>query len=132
MNVRWDAVVSGYSFAPPRRVAEVKAAAPDVVLADGPLEVRVRLFGMLVGPGVANPIVLQFARGCALRDVLEELGRRMGRDFLRTLVGENGELVNACRLFVNGEPVQHTARVIAGGSKAAAVEVILLREIEGG
>jgi hypothetical protein len=132
MNVRWDAVVTNsYSFSPPGRGADARAA-PEAAQAGGSLEIRVRLFGMLLRPGTANPMVLQFDGRCALRDVIEELGRRLGSDVLRTLVGEDGELINTCRLFVNGEPVQDTAAPISRGSKAATVEVILIREIEGG
>ena len=133
MSVRWDAVVTNkYSFAPAQRTAEAHAAATEPALADGPVVVRVRLFGMVMRPGVANPMVLQFKSGCALRDVIEELGHRLGRDFLRTLVGDNGEPINTCRLFVNGVPVRDLAAPISSGPKPANVEVILIREIEGG
>jgi len=132
MSVRWDAVVTNHRFLASKRLADARAPAAAAASADGPVEIRVRLFGMLLGPGVANPMVLQFARGCALRDVVEELGRRLGRDFLRTLVGENGESLNTCRVFVDGEPVQDMATTITGGSAAATVEIILFREIEGG
>ena len=133
MSVRWDEVVTN-SF-PYRKAATCRMAAAETesAISDGPVEVRVRLFGMLVGPEVKNPMLLQFAQGCTLRDVVKELGRRVGPDLFRTLVNENGESLNTCRLSLDGEPVQDmTAKISTRGSAAATVEIILFREIEGG
>ena len=124
MNVRWDCVVTDKMFPLSRPVPEAAPIDPN-----RPVEVRVRLFGVLVGPEVTNPLVLQFASGCALRDVIDELGRRLGREFLRHVFSENGESFNTCRLFLDGEPVQDMSTPIPA---AASVEIILFREIEGG
>ena len=133
MNVRWDEVVTRHAILSPSRRATTAAIAAEPASADGPVEVRVRLFGMLVGPGVTNPMVLQFAKGCALRDVMQELGRRLGPDVMRNLVGENGQSFNTCRLFLDGEPVEDMAtRISRKGPAAPTVEIILFREIEGG
>lgn len=132
MSVRWDAVVKNNTYWSSRRVADATAAAPEAAEAGGPVEVQVWLFGRLAGPEVTNPLTLQFAGGCAVRDVIDELGRRLGPDFLRTLVGENGESFNTCRVFLDGEPARDMATPISGGPAAATVEIILFREIEGG
>lgn len=133
MNVRWDAVVSHRHFTSCTRTAVGTPAAAEAASASGSVEVRVRLFGMLVGPEVTNPVVLQFPAGCALRDVLEELGRRLGPGFMRTLVSGDGEWFNTCRLFIDGESVNDMATLISPRAAAAAtIEIILLREIEGG
>lgn len=128
VNVRWDAVVPKRAFGFAGRAPEVAAAAA----APGPLEVRVKLFGMPVAAPVPHPIVLRFEGGCALRDVIDELGRRLGPQFLRGVLKQNGESFNTCRLFLNGEPVQELATAIPGGPTGASVEIILFREIEGG
>jgi hypothetical protein len=133
MSVRWDAVVTHHTFLSPRRVSTAAGTAPEPATSDGPVEIRVRLFGMLVGPEVANPMLLQFAAGCALRDVIDELGRRLGPEVMRNVVSENGESFNTCRLFLDGEPVEDMAtRISRRGPEAATVEIILFREIEGG
>ena len=132
MSVRWDAVVKNNPFRSSRRVSDATAAAPEAAMAGAPVEIQVRLFGMLAGPEVTNPLKLQFPGNCALRDVIEELGRRLGPDFLHTLVSENGEAFNTCRVFLDGESVQDMATPISGGPGAATVEIILFREIEGG
>lgn len=129
MNVRWDCVVTDTTFPFSRRMPD---AAPAAGASNGPVEVRVRLFGMLGGRDDTHPLILQFASGCALRDVIDELGRRLGRDFLRNVVSESGESFNTCRLFLDGEPVHDMSTPIRGGPAAASVEIILFREIEGG
>lgn len=131
MNIRWDDVVNSNAFRVSRRVLDAAAVAPEVARAGASVELQVWLFGMIAGSNVANPLVLQFSGACALCDVFDELGRRLGSEFLRTLVGENGELLNTCRVFLNGEPAKDKATPISGAA-AATVEIILFREIEGG
>jgi len=79
---------------------------------------------------MTNPLVLQFAGNCVLRDVIDELGRRLGPDLLRNLVSESGESFNTCRVFLDGEAARDMATPISGGPAAATVEIILFREIE--
>jgi len=130
MSVRWDAVVKNNTFWASRRAPD--APGTTAAEAGAPVEVQVWLFGRLASPEVANPLMLRFAGGCAVRDVIDELGRRLGPDFLRTLVGESGESFNTCRVFVDGEPAKNMATPISGGQAATTVEIILFREIEGG
>ena len=132
MSVRWDAVVKNNTFWSSRRVPDATAAAPEAAGAGAPVEVQVWLFGGLAGPEMTNPLTLRFAGRCVLRDVIDELGRRLGPDFLRTLVSESGESFNTCRVFLDGEPAKDMATPISGGPAAASVEIILFREIEGG
>lgn len=131
MSIRWDAVVKNNTFRSSRQGPAATAAAPDAPRAGAPVEIQVWLFGMLAGSKATNPLVLQFAGGCALRDVIDELGRRLGPDFLRTVVSESGETFNTCRVFLDGELAKDLATPVAGGA-AATVEIILLSEIEGG
>lgn len=138
MSIRWDAVVKKNALRCSGRMAEAAGAAPDAIAAvpeaartGAPVEIQVWLFGMMAGPMVTNPLRLQFAEGCTLRDVFDELGRRLGPAFMRTLVGDSGEALNTCRIFLDGEPVKGMAASISGG-RTASMEIILLREIEGG
>ncbi len=140
MNVRWDAVVkNNTSLRTSGRVPAAAAAATDVTAAgveaassDVPVEIQVWLFGMLAGSKATNPLVLQFAGTCTLGDVFDQLGRRLGPDFLRAVVSESGEALNTCRVSLGGELVKDMAAPIFGGVAAATVEIILFREIEGG
>ena len=132
MSVRWDAVVKNNTFWASRRVPDAPAVAFKEAEAGAPVEVQVWLFGRLASPEVVNPLLLKFVDGCAVRDVIDELGRRLGPEFLRTLVSESGESFNTCRVFVNGEHAKDMATRITTGAAAATVEIILFREIEGG
>lgn len=132
MSVRWDAVVKNNTYWSSRRAPDATAAAQETKGAGAPVEVQVWLFGRLASPEVANPLVLRLAAGCTVRDVFDELGRRLGPDFLRILVSESGESFNTCRVFLDGEPAEDMATRISGGPAAASVEIILFREIEGG
>ena len=132
MGVRWDAVVKNSlrssTRVPEKEAADLtQAAQPEV-----PVEIEVWLFGMMAGPGVTNPLRFQLASRCSLRDVLDELGRRLGSEFLRTIASESGELFNTCRVFLDGEPVKDVATRICVTRAKATVEMILFREIEGG
>jgi len=90
------------------------------------------LFGKLAGPRVTNPLTLRFAEGCSLRDVLDELGRRLGPEFRRTVFSESGQPFNTCRISLNGELAKDLATPMCAGTPTASVEMILFREIEGG
>ena len=132
MNVRWDAVVKNITYWSSRRVPDATATAPDAARAGAPVEVQVWLFGRLAGPGVRNPVTLQFAKGCALREVIGDLGREIGPNFLRKVVSESGELFNICRVFLDGTLVKDMATPICSGGAPATVEIIVLQDIEGG
>jgi len=133
MNVRWDAVVKNKdSVQSLRRAPDAAADLPEATHPAAPVEIQVWLFGMLAGPRVTNPLTLHFAEGCSLRGVIDELGRRLGPEFLRTVVSESGEPFNTCRMFLDGEPAKDLATPIGVRTPTASVEMILCREIEGG
>lgn len=133
MSVRWDAVVKNNdSFQSLRRAPDAAADLPEATHPAAPVEIQVWLFGMLAGPRVTNPLTLHFPEGCSLRGVLDELGRRLGPEFLRTVVSESGEPFNTCRISLDGELAKDLAAPICVGTPTASVEMILFREIEGG
>ncbi len=134
MGVRWDEVVKqDDTFWSARRAVPAVPAVPNTAPAEGaPKEVRVYLFGMLAGPEVKSPLVLQLGGGFTLGDAISELGRRLGPVLLRSIVRENGEIISTCHVFVDGIPATDMMTPISGGKSPATVEIILLREIESG
>jgi hypothetical protein len=132
MSVRWDAVAKGNAFWSSRKRPDKPVSAPQSAAAGAPVEVQVWLFGKLAGPELRNPLILQFSAGCALREVVGELGHRIGPDFLRKVVSESGELFNICRVFLDGTLIKDMATPICSGGAPATVEIIVLQEIEGG
>jgi hypothetical protein len=131
-NVRWDAVAKGNTYWSSRRRPEDSAPAPRPRETGEPVDVQVWLFGRMANPEVGNPLPLRLAAGCAVRDVISELGRRLGPDFLRSVLSESGESFNTCRVFLEGEPAGDMDAPIPRVSAATTVEIILFREIEGG
>lgn len=132
MSVRWDAVVKNPTYWSSRREEDRARAGSDVEHAAASIEVQVWLFGRLVGPEVANPVGIQCAAGATVRDVIDELGRRLGPEFLSMVLNESGESLETCRVFLDGEAAGGMAAPIPCGSDATRVEIILFREIEGG
>jgi len=131
-NVRWDAVARGNTYWSSRRRSDDSAAVSRVASTGEPVDVQVWLFGRMANPDVANPVPLRLAAGCTVRDVIDELGRRLGPDFLRSVLSESGETFNTCRVFLEGEAARDAAVPIPKASAATSVEIILFREIEGG
>lgn len=131
-NVRWDAVAKGNNYWSSRRRSDESATVSRVPAAGEPVDVQVWLFGRMANPDVANPVPLRLAAGCTVRDVIDELGRRLGPDFLRSVLNESGETFNTCRVFLDGEAARDAAVPIPRGSASTTVEIILFREIEGG
>ena len=130
MGVRWDEVVEQDTFWSARRAdPAVPNTAP---AASAPKEVQVYLFGMLAGPEVKRPLVIQIGGGSTLGDAISELGRRLGPDVMRFIVSENGKIFSTCHVFVDGIPIKDMMTPIPGGGSPATVEIILLREIESG
>ena len=137
VGVRWDSVARQNTFWSPKRAPDATPAIPatpstTAVAAAASVDVQVWLFGMLAGPDVKNPLVLQLGAGVTLRGVIGELGRRLGPDLLRNMISDSGEIFNTCRVFVDGIVAKDMAAPISGGGSPATVEIILLQDIEGG
>jgi hypothetical protein len=94
--------------------------------------VTVTLFGML--SVLAHQRLVQFylPRGSTLADVIDELGRRFGGDFLGRILRVPGEFQSYCSLFVNGEPVEDLGMEIKPSGATAQIGVILFMASEGG
>ena len=96
------------------------------------MPVTVRLFGILALLARERLIELTLFRGCTAGDVLTELGKRFGADFLARILRVPGELRTYCALFVNGKQVDNLNTQIAADDAVADVAVILFMASEGG
>ena len=129
MGVRWDAVVECGS----RRFEPARAPAARPALGAGtPASVEVWLFGSLAEAIPERPLRLQFGNPFTIAEVIAELGRRGGADFLAKVTAPDGGLLSHCRVFVNGEPVEETRVPVCADDSVAHVEMILLTAAEGG
>jgi hypothetical protein len=129
MGVRWDAVVSGSRFWSQPEGAEAPAPGAG---RNAPVSVQVLLFGALANAIADRPITLALYPPFRIADVMIELGRRYGDEFLSLIAAPNGAKLNHCRVYVNGEPANDPARPVQPGISSAQIEIILLTAVEGG
>lgn len=94
--------------------------------------VTVRLFGILALLTRQRLIDMTLAKGATAGDVLGELGRRFGPDFLARIVRVPGELRSHCAFFANGEQVNDLNTEVAREGGPAEIAVILFMASEGG
>jgi hypothetical protein len=96
------------------------------------VSVNVRLFGILALLTRQRLVEMTLARGATAGDVLGELGKRFGPDFLARLLRVPGELRSHCAFFANGEQVNDLNTEVACGCGPAEITVILFMASEGG
>ena len=129
MGVRWDAVVersrSEHRF-PPAPAARLTPCASVTA------PVQIWLFGSLADFVLERPLSLQFRNPFSIGDVIAELGRRCGAEFLSRVTTPDGGTIRHCRVFVNGEPVEDTGAPVCANDSVAHIEIILLTAAEGG
>jgi hypothetical protein len=94
--------------------------------------VTVRLFGILALLTQERIIEFHLPRGSAVVDVISELGKRFGGDFLARILRAPGELHSYCALFVNGGQLEDLNMEIGADGAAAEISVILFMASEGG
>ena len=129
MGVRWDAVVEDKRFwSEPVRAAPVVQAAQT----NAPVSVQVWLFGSLADAIAERPLTLEFQGPFAVDDVIAELGRRCGPEFLFKLTSSGGEPLRHCRVYLDGEEIEDTAAMVRTSKACAQMEMILLTAAEGG
>lgn len=129
MGVRWDVVVSGSRFWSEPEGAD----APEPGAGrDDPVSVQVLLFGALANAIADRPITLALYPPFRIADVMVELGRRYGGEFLSRIAAPNGAKLNHCRVYVNGEPANDPGKPVQSGKSPAQIEIILLTAVEGG
>jgi hypothetical protein len=94
--------------------------------------VTVRLFGILAVLTHERIIRFLLPKRATVGDVIGELGKRFGRNFLDRVLRVPGEMHSYCSLFVNGEQVDDLSFEIAPDGTAAEIGVILFMASEGG
>ena len=127
MAVRWDAVVqdNGFWSNTARPLRQIPAA-------DAIRRVQVWLFGSLADASPERPLGLQFRNPFSIGDVIAELGRRCGDEFLSRVTAPDGGMLRHCRVFVNGEAVEDPGEPVCFQDPVAQIEMILLTAAEGG
>jgi hypothetical protein len=127
MAVRWDAVVASdrRRFEPaPRADARLTPCA------SASASVQIWLFGSLADALPERPVELQFPLPFSIGDVIAELGRRCGNEFISRVTSPDGSLLRHCRVFVDGEAVEDLRACVQ--DPVAQIEMILLTAAEGG
>jgi len=89
------------------------------------VRVAVRLLGILVLLTRERSVELTLPKGATAGDVLSELGKRFGGDFLARILRVPGELRSYCALFINGEQVADLNTGVAADRATAEVAVTL-------
>lgn len=96
------------------------------------MPVTVRLFGILAVLTHERLVELTVPNRSTVGDVLSELEKRFGADFLARILRVPGELRSYCALFVNGEQVDDLNTEVAADGAPAEIGVILFMASEGG
>ncbi|MCC4114924.1 MoaD/ThiS family protein [Aromatoleum toluclasticum] len=132
MNVRWDAVVTRPRCAP-------ETPAQTARRPDGPggdvgeiASIEVWLYGALGERAGERPIRLRLGAPFSIDEVIGELGRRLGDEFLVRVQDAEGRKFPHCRVFIDGAEVDDSSRLVHRGPVPATAEMILLTAIEGG
>ena len=94
--------------------------------------VNVRLFGMLGILFKERSVALQMAERATLGDVLTELGKRFGREFMERVFRVPGEMHSYCQVFVNNNEVDDLDKELETNGSVTEVGMILLMASEGG
>ena len=94
--------------------------------------VNVRLFGMLGIFAKERSVALQMAERATLGDVLEELRKRFGREFMDRILRVPGEMHSYCQVFVNNTQVDDLDKELESNGSVAEVGMILFMASEGG
>jgi len=129
MGVRWDSVVErsrSEHRSPPARLAPCPSTTGTTA------SVQIWLFGSLGDSVPERPLRLQFRNPFSIGDVIAELGRRCGDEFLSRVTAPDGGMLRHCRVFVNGEPVEDTGAPVCAQEPSSQIEMILLTAAEGG
>lgn len=94
--------------------------------------VNVRLFGMLGILFKERSVALHMAERATLGDVLTELGKRFGREFMERIFRVPGEMHSYCQVFVNNNEVDDLNKELETNGSVTEVGMILLMASEGG
>jgi molybdopterin converting factor small subunit len=94
--------------------------------------VNVRLFGMLGILANQRLVAFELESSATLGDVLAELEKRFGREFVDRIFRVPGEMHSYCQVFVNNAQVNGLETELKTNGAPAEVGIILLMASEGG
>ena len=94
--------------------------------------VHVWLFGGLSKFVAERPSVLNMPDGFAARDVIAEMAKRCGPDFISTVMETPGRMTTCCKIFLDGQPVDDISRPLKTDGYTAEWEMIVLTGEPGG
>ena len=93
--------------------------------------VTVNLVGV-VAPGLPRKLVLELDEGATVRALVDEVSRRGGEALRRSLWDDDGRLLRAVVIAVDGEIVDPERLDVELPRAGEAAEVFLIRPIFGG
>ena len=94
--------------------------------------VNVRLFGILAILAGERMVAFEMESGATVGDVLAELEKRFGREFVDRIFRVPGEMHSYCQVFVNDAQVNGLETKLKSNGSPAEVGIILLMASEGG
>ncbi len=94
--------------------------------------VNVRLFGILAILARERMVAFEMESGAILGDVITELGKRFGKEFVDRIFRVPGEMHSYCQVFVNDAQVNGLETKLKSNGSPAEVGIILLMASEGG
>ncbi|MAF49095.1 MAG: hypothetical protein QGH73_01940 [Rhodospirillales bacterium] len=97
-----------------------------------PIEVSVRLFGILAGLVEKNPFVLNMPVPVRAGEVVARVQEMTGPAVFANPARRIGETSPSCRLFVNGQPIEDFEARLDQDGAPIEVEMILVLAYEGG
>ena len=112
-------------------------AAPSTAAADAASQqagaaVHVWLFGGLSKFAAERPLVLDMPGGFCAHDVIAEMAKRCGPDFLDTVLRKPGQITSCCKIFLDGWPVDDIHRPLNINRDTCEWEMIVLSGEPGG
>ena len=94
--------------------------------------VNVRLFGILAILARERMVAFEMESGAILGDVITELGKRFGKEFVDRIFRVPGEMHSYCQVFVNDAQVNGLETKLKSNGSPAEVGIIHLMASEGG
>ena len=98
----------------------------------GGTAVHVWLFGGLSTLIKDRPAIIDMPKDFTAAQLIAEMGRRFGPDFTNAIMETDEEKIKACKIFMDGLPVEDIHWPLEADGDKAEMEMILLAADEGG
>ncbi|MDP6175079.1 MAG: hypothetical protein QGF09_13015 [Rhodospirillales bacterium] len=99
---------------------------------EGGTALHIWLFGGLSSLVKDRPAIIEMPKDFTATDVIAEMGKRYGQEFLDSVTEANGEKIKCCKIFLDGLPVEDVDWPLETEGDKAEMEMILLAADEGG